>query len=325
MAPEQIIILIAVPLNFTEFSLRVCISDWLAKFHQPHLTPAEQQDALRISWEEEYHPQVASPFQDLIQQARRLGVEVLTRATIADIGKASAADKEVIIIFSHWKGPEILAADLRENLDRKALEHLVGCQEGALARRIQVELGKLDAPSKQALSMRMLHWFCSRISRSPRSIQDILSAATSETLAEKAEAIDEIVESRSISQARCRDSLDLLLNGFITPGNRLELFDGMFSKEAVDRAISKDFKGVLDLTMCASTYLSDYISARRRQDIRTVQFPTVQKFAWAARCVGVTLEIAVREELSYQKARLLATQVFTNELMELARGRKFTT
>lgn len=321
MEPELISVLIGIPVDFREFSSRVGISDWLAKFYQPHLTPAEQQEALGITWEEEYQPLVARPFQDLIERAKNLNIPVSTNATIDDLKNMCATREGTIIIFSHWKGPEILASDIHEDLDRETLELLVSGRGEAIAQRIQAELDKIDSPPKQSIGARLIRRLWASDSSRPHSVREILSAAIEDPLAETLDGIDEVVESESVSRARCRDALDLLLTGLITPGNRLELFDGMHSKETIELKIAKEFEGVLDLTTCTSTYLADYISARRKQCIRTVQFPTVQKFDRAVNCVALTLEIAVRKNISYQEARLLANQVLTAEVLNLSRER----
>lgn len=321
MAPELIAVLIGIPVDFEEFVSRVSISDWLAKFYQPNLLPAEQQAALAVTWEEDYEPLVAQPFRHLIERAKDLGIEVSTKATLRDLADASAT-KEVIVIFSHWKGPEILLGDLLDNLNRNTLRFQVVQRREPIAQRIQAELDKLENTSKQTIGARLLQRWWARSSVSPRSIREILFAVIEEALPESDDGIDEVIESKSVSQAKSRDELDSILTGFIRPGNRLELFDGLHSREEVELIIAKAFNGVLDLTMCTSTYLADYISARRKRSIRTVQFPNVQKFDWAVNCVALTLEIAVKEKVSYQEARRSANQLFTGAVLDLSSDRE---
>jgi len=321
MAPELIAVLIGIPVDFEEFVSRVSISDWLAKFYQPNLTSGEQRTTLAVTWEEEYQPLVVRPFCQLIERAQNLGIEVSTKATLGDLENASGS-KEVIVIFSHWKGPEILLGDLHDKLDRNALSLQVAQRREPIAQRIRTELDKLDGATKQSIVTRFVRRWLGRGSGSLHNIREILFTVIEESLPEGADAIDEVIESRSVSQARSRDALDSLLTGFVRPGNRLELFDGMHSKEEIESSIAKGFSGVLDLTMCTSTYLADYLSAKRKQSIRTVQFPAVQKFDWAVNCVALTLEIAVKENASYQEARRSANQLFTAAVLELSGEKK---
>jgi len=317
-------VLIGIPLEWEEFISRVSVSDWLAKFYQPGLTPGEQRMALAITWEEDYEPLVARPFRQLIERAENLGVEVPTKSTLGDLGYASTR-KGVIVIFSHWKGPEILPGDLQDNLDRETLQKQIAQSQEPIARRIETELDKLDRVSKRGVGPRWIRRWWERDARPSRNIREILFATVEESLPEAIDGIDEVIESKSVSQARGRDALDVLLTSFIRPGNRLELFDGMHSKQEVELIIAKEFSGVLDLTMCTSTYLGDYLSARRKQSLRTVQFPNVQKFDSAVNCVTLALEIAVREDIAYLEARRSANQIFTAEVLDICREKNLET
>lgn len=324
MAPELIAILIGIPVDFEEFISRVSVSDWLAKFYQPGLMPAEQQAALTTTWKEDYEPLVAQPFRHLIELAKNLGIQVSTKAGLSDLANASAR-KEVIVIFSHWKGPEILPGDVLENLNQNTLRFQVLQRPELIAQRIKTELDKLERVSKQTNRARLVQRWWGSSSAPPRSVREILFAVIEESVPETIDGIDEVVESKSVSEAKSRDALDSILSDFIRPGNRLELFDGMHGKEEVESVISDEFEGVLDLTMCTSTYLADYISAQRKHRIRTVQFPSVQKFDWAVNCVALTLEIAVRKKVSYQEARRSANQLLTGAVLDLFRDNKIGT
>jgi hypothetical protein len=120
------------------------------------------------------------------------------------------------------------------------------------------------------------------------------------------DAVDEVAEHPVTRSARRRDALDALFQGLLRPGNRLELYDGLHSKEAVEAAIAPTFEGVIDLTTCTSTVLADHVSAKRRFRLRTIQFPTVQDVLWGANCVKAALQIQHTTGVTYQEARQIA-------------------
>jgi hypothetical protein len=131
------------------------------------------------------------------------------------------------------------------------------------------------------------------------------------------DGVDIVLESEVTRKARRRDELDELFHGLLRPGNRLELFDGLHAKEVVDDALDQRFDGMLDLTTCNSTVLADFLARRRRQRLRTVQFPAEQEPWWAAQCIDLALRLFVRESLDYQEARALATAMMVRGVGEI--------
>jgi hypothetical protein len=96
----------------------------------------------------------------------------------------------------------------------------------------------------------------------------------------------------------------------IRPGNRLELLDGLHSKESFEAAVAPEFEGVLDFAACTSTILADYVEHRRRNRLRTVQAPNPIEFVASAPIIEGTLELFARGPFSYQEARTHARELW---------------
>jgi hypothetical protein len=120
-------------------------------------------------------------------------------------------------------------------------------------------------------------------------------------------------------QARRRDLLDGWLHGLIEPGNRLELFDGLHARSEISHAISPEFTGVLDLTICTSTYLGDYLGRAAAQRFRTVQFIELQDFLEASIRISLALTFFAQSELTYLAARAAVSKVYMRVLDEMGR------
>ena len=86
--------------------------------------------------------------------------------------------------------------------------------------------------------------------------------------------------------------------------------------DETEAAIAASFTGVLDLTCCTSTYLADFIGARRRNALRTVQFPQPQKFDWAVRCAQLALQLLLDGQGDYLAARKRANDQLTQLVLE---------
>lgn len=81
--------------------------------------------------------------------------------------------------------------------------------------------------------------------------------------------------SRSIGRTLCRDMLDEYLCGFLAPGNRLEFFSGLCTPAEVDRAISAQFRGELDLALCHSEALATFLDLSRGDQLRHLHWPSL--------------------------------------------------
>src|SRR5262245_43842058 len=150
----------------------------------------------------------------------------------------------IVIVVSHWKGPELHLDDLLSG-DVEAIRSSISMarhpEAALLLARVQRE-----RPGKAAELMRVLSGFLNdqakqnaKPKKRPDGFTEVMTLQT--------------------AKAEIRERMDGWLEGYLEPGNRLELFDGIHSREAIEKSISPAFRGVLDLTTCTSTYLSDYV------------------------------------------------------------------
>ena len=279
------------------------------------MPPLERDDLLRRRWLDEYGS-CRTPLSDLAHRASALGVEVRSEATLNTLREA-AAFHQVVILFAHWKGPEIAQEDFEVSLasasglfaERAAICSTPSC------RWLRLHLGHGQRSQRGSQHSRWLPAFL-RTESPPPSIREVLMEAIAREDNDDcvpSDGADVILESEITRASRRRDELDHAFKGLLRPGNRLELFDGLHSSEAVAGALSDQFCGVLDLATCTSTVLADFIGRATGNRIRTVQFPDVQQPLWAAKCIQVTIDLVAERGIAYQDARLLATT-----MMELA-------
>jgi hypothetical protein len=324
--PSDIALLLGIPVDYQQFCERVGSSDWLSKYNYRTPDPAVLQAYLSAQWRSEYLPLVASPVQELIDMASALGVEVRTRATLLTVQEVTTR-RRLIVLFAHWKGPEILAQDLKNPILAQELLERVRSDETTLGRWLQTRLEEQSLQNfSTANRFNLRRWITYPWARHrDLDLVEVLTGALAlqrSDLEDKRDGVDFVLESDAARLARRRDQLDIIFHGLLLPGNRLELFDGLHNKECVETALWRDFEGLLDLTACTSTILGDYISAKRKQRVRIVEFPTVQQFAWGARCVKPALQLCTGERMSYQEARLRASYALENEVLELAKQQR---
>ncbi len=181
------------------------------------------------------------------------------------------------------------------------------------------ETGLVPEIDKKPMGRRLLEAIGLSSSRT-MGLRDVLSEAVASIIPDgeaKPDGINQVLENQVTRTARQRSELDELFAGLVLPGNRLELFDGLHSKESIEKAIAPQFNGILDLTTCTSTVLADYISSRRRQRFRTVQMPTVQEVLWGAKCVEQTLGLVRDRGMPYLEARSVAAAALEWAIREL--------
>lgn len=269
--PDEVSILIAVPLTEAEFRLRVRTSDWLSRFSDPEIATHY--------WRDEYVPFVLEPLKDLLKKAESLRTKV-EDATLAALTRATTGSP-VVVVMAHWKDSQVEFDDLSFGLVGEMFRERVSRFSSPLAQWLAAKFGE---PGGLAT-------------------EDILDLSLRIELPEEGKQMSMIRESPISRAARRRDELDSIFEGMIRPGNRLELVDGLHSKEAFEAAIATDFSGVLDFAACDSTILADYVSHRRRRRFGTVQAPTAIEFVATAPIVATTLELLASGPFSYQEAR----------------------
>jgi hypothetical protein len=289
-------ILIAVPLTRYDFFCRVQDqSDWLGKFWDPNAEPDFQQQRLDQRWNEEYFPLVADRLQALANDAQALGADVRTHATLVDLNQASAS-KGIVIVFAHWKGAEVANDDILANRDVFLAQ---SASDGS-------PLGK---------------WIYIRLLRDARKcgMDDILNEALATSLSSEQTPGIVMLEDHVTRSARRRDQMDVMFEGSLRPGNRLELYDGLHSKCVVENAIAPTFSGVLDLAACNSTILASFLGGRRQYRMSTVHYPEPLDFLWAAICARGALESMVLHNIDYPGAAFQLTNQLANAVREIER------
>jgi hypothetical protein len=317
VVPKGIALILALPISYSEFVTRVARSDWLSRFNDRELSREAFADALTKLWNSQYLPFVAKPLQQLIEVAGELKVEVRTQATLETFREATSWWRNVIL-FAHWKGPEVLDEDLIQEAEIEKFLQRVRSEESPMAQWLRKRLEAASCAENEMSPSRLglLHRIGFTLKRARlASLIQILSEAVTLPLNETDSANQlTVLESDDNRFARQRDRLNSIFKGLLRPGNRLELFDGLHSKESIEGALFKDFEGVLDLTSCTSTILGDYIGAKRRHRVRTVQFASVQEVLWGSRCVSLALRVQAEQNISYQQARVLASKMMKHEL-----------
>jgi hypothetical protein len=305
---HAITLLIGVPLDYEAFRAAVRGSDWLSKFDEPFLDGVERERALRLRWESQYEPLVADPIEHVLRLARANGLRVETRATLDSLRHIGG--ERLVVLFGHWKAWEVSPSDLHaadrppRALAAAMLERASG-SDTATARRLCEELRDFIAHADGSPPRSLKRLF----RPSPRkTLREILSDAIVEPSADDpapGNGVDEVLEHESVRLARRREEIDRLFQGLLRPGNLLELFDGLHAKEAVGEALPADFDGILDLTTCTSTILSEYLIRERDYELRTIQFPTPREFARAAPAVLSALRLHLEQGVPYLEARAL--------------------
>jgi hypothetical protein len=243
ICPADIALLLAVPLSNSDFVTAVGGSDWLSKYHDPDLSTKARSNALEGYWSDEYLPLVAEPLQKLRDLAISLSVDVRTGVHLSDLQECSVS-KSVLILFAHWKGPEVLTEDLVAPINLSEFLGRAQKSETALAQWLRVKLRDGIQPKRGSLSS--LIW--GKLKRRSRSsVRDVLANALTVVLPEDVptNGIQKVLEYPITCMTRRRDEIDSLFLGLVKPGNRLELFDGLHTKEEVECSIAGPFEGIL--------------------------------------------------------------------------------
>src|SRR5258708_8318925 len=211
--------------------------------------------------------------------------------------------RRLVILFAHWKGPEIVFDDLIRGPNPDVFLNAGADLRGALGKWIAAKFRK--------------------ISRKPGSdaLLKVLNDALDATLEDSDGQICSILEHDITRRTRRRSELEALFPGRLRSGNRLEMFDGLHAKEEVEAFVAPDFDGILDLPVCTSTVLADYIAAKRHHRLRTVQFPMVVEFIWAAKAVVDALRLKGCDNFEYLDARNLVTKELDQAIREAEKSR----
>jgi len=301
-------LLLGLPLTEEDFIKRLDAeprrrSDFLMKYDDPDLPADARNAARRRWWISRYETNVAQPLLTLASTAATLGCDVRERATLADLSVA-ARDNNVVIVMSHWKGPEFsnddFLADFKDALEARlvAVDHPLAT---AIVKSMQRQRGWLPFIGHKPLPARA-------------AVRQGLDAA----IEDEQTTGDRHYELDATRRARRRALLDAWLHELIHPGNRLELFDGLHAASDISSTISSGFTGVLDLTICTSTWLGDHLSHAAAQGFRTVQFVEPQDFLDASLRIRQTLAVFHEGQHSYLAARHAANKAYVKVVDEMA-------
>jgi hypothetical protein len=288
----------------TKGAQSACRSDFLTRYDNRKL-PCEGWNKNRLRWwSARYEPNVAQPLVNLARHAMSLGCSVHKRATLANLGAAARGDS-VVILVSHWKGPEFSNDDFLWSSTQELVSRLE----------------KVDHPLAAAIlrSMKPQNKWITLARRDPLDGREALRRCLDATIEDQKTAGDVHYELDVTRQACRRDLLDEWLNGLIRPGNRLELFDGLHDHKDVASAISPDFVGVLDLTICTSTYLGDRLGHVAKQRYRTVQFLKPQEFFEESIRINLVMTLFAQSDLTYLAARASVGEAYKKLVDDIGR------
>lgn len=213
---------------------------------------------------------------------------------------------EVVIVLAHWTDSKVEFETLESCLPREAWLNRALQHRTPLARWLASRLEERPVS-------RLGGWLSALgRSRPVEPVYEVLNDSLKAELPEEEAATNptEVRESEVTRAARRREELELIFEGMMKTGNRLELADGLHSKEEFEAAVAPDFSGVMDLANCTSTLLADYLGSRRRHRIRFVQAPTPIQFLGTAPILATALELLSDGFYSYQEARLRATTLW---------------
>jgi hypothetical protein len=271
--PDDVGILLGIPLTEERFHERVQFSDWIGMFAEPGIAANY--------WREVYRPLVVEPVTELIEYARDVGA-AFTDATL-DTLKSFTASKLVVVLLAHWKDGRIGVDDIDPNAAANDVRDRAAGASSPLARWLERQFA------------------------AGRNISEAFADALNVPLAEESTSHDAIVVEGDESRiARRREEIQRLFPNVVKPGNRLEFMDGFHSKEAVEAAVSGDFDGVIDFAACRSTVLADYVAHKRSNRLRTVQAPNPIEFVATAPIIKGTLKLLSSGLFGYQEARAYA-------------------
>lgn len=282
----ELALAVALPLEEEDFQARTLTSDWLKKYQM-----------IRTGWRDYYQPEVFGPVSKMIAFAEDHGATVCRRAGLAEIRDLSAS-KKVVILFAHWKGPKASNDDI---VSGKSVQDFI------------------DRATSDESSLAV--WIANRLRvGTSLNVAEVLNESLDCVLPINASADGVIVlEDEITRQTARREALDVLFEGLLHPGNRLELWDGLHEKREVAGAISPEFNGVLDLTACNSMVLGRYLSGCFEHRFHTIELPETVVFLWAAPIIQGTLSLMVTGGFDYQEARKAATEIMDAEIRRASR------
>lgn len=283
-------VLLTLPTEKESFCKRVASSDYLSRYS---LDP-------ELCWSL-YEAENAVPLRGMLDEARAGGAQIYEEARYADLMEATTRS-EIVVLFSHWKGPRIVEGDIAGSAPAAFLERLADTDTKA-GEAVKAYIA--SSPPDDLFALRGdLNDFIDN-HRAKQSDTDGFGLAALPFT----------------HQSLNREVLDDLFDGLLRPGNVVEFTDGLYSREMIARAVAQSFTGILDLTTCTSTFLSDYLSRPARGRYFSVQFDEKQNPAVASLVLTQVFELH-RAGMKYSEARRQAIDDFISVLQDLGRQKK---
>jgi len=257
-------------------------------------------------WEERYS-RICAAAADLMEVANAAGVVIVRRVTSWDLHIASQTH-DTLIIFAHWKGERIARRDLLCGLNEfyNALS-TNRTPAGELLR--EYVLASLQPHAFQCLKPERAELLCGELINRLNEI--IASGALTSKFPER---VRDLVEADSpLAKALSRDLIDEALQEVLAPGNKLELFDGLHAPGAIEKTISPQFHGVIDLATCHSAILAACLKQSRGDDLLVIQNDNLLDVLPRYRIVAHTLAVVGENGSDYEKVRFEVERALIDE------------
>jgi hypothetical protein len=216
-----------------------------------YLARAASLGSARRMWEQGFG-KVADAAVALASEATRLGVIVATDAGLCDLRRLFEGCA-VVTVVAHWRGPEINAGDIQIEpdlvIDRLHRERspIAALLRAGFPPNWQSSISR--AANAAAQKSRLAEILDGRMRREPYIIAPPAG-------------IDWHMDAATLRHAN-RTALQDWWPDAITPGNRLELADGLHAPERVVACVPRDWSGIADLSNCQSAQLIDKIKQGR--------------------------------------------------------------
>ena len=246
-SPQDCAVLVALPLTYADFEtdllafssldVRSTRGDYSARMAGENAT---------LGWER-HGSKISDLCNALFEIAALVGVDAYPQATLADISEA-ATRKSVLVILAHWRGVEVMSADLKCGAYDELERHC-----SAFTSRVSVAVRLAVHRTKSASEGRFEPYRLADCLNEEVVLNSEFGSGSSDDVGIGAH--DRI----PWWQIRNRDALDDFLSPFLVPGNCLELRDGYHKAGKIAQALPQDWCGLIELSACHSSYLGSTI------------------------------------------------------------------
>jgi hypothetical protein len=270
--PSDCALAIALPLTQEDFYLNLASDtekDFVRSiFPNPSLV---RQEAL---WEMKYLPEVVEVVNKVASYVETCGVKVFRDVSLNDFENIFR-DFEVVTLVAHWRASNFRKTDF---VNPNTLLDLIMSSEQNQIQFIQNSFRKFCKENKDG------NEYLSPI-RSTAEINEFLSKFFNKLLDDskfhKLIQKQEILTDKLYTKYKTRLTLDSLFDSYISPGNRIELFDGLLSVEKFLEVIPNDYSGVFDFVVCNSVLIGNVIKKHRKCIVLVNEKPAILEYRLA--------------------------------------------